>query len=197
MIHALSVTFREAAPAELDVLVRIDDDAATLYEEAGLDFSGPAIRAFVDAEQARWRRAAEAHRVELAVDAQGEAVGFVALGFVDGQPYVDQLSVVRRAMRRGVGRALLARALAWSERAGALWLTTYAHLPWNAPMYERAGFTRVEESGCGPELRAILREERAALPSPEQRLAMVRRPRVSGGRASPSPPGAPPRPSRT
>ncbi|MFO0584287.1 MAG: GNAT family N-acetyltransferase [Anaeromyxobacter sp.] len=175
MSPALPVTFREATPAELPALVRIDDDAATLFEEAGLRFSGPAIEAFVEAEYERWRRAAEAHRVELAVEATGEPVGFIALGYVDGRPHLDQLSVVRAWMRRGVGRALLARAVAWSERAGELWLTTYAHLPWNAPMYERAGFMRVEESRCGPELRAILRAERAALPRPEARVAMVRR----------------------
>ena len=180
------VQLRPAAPSELHLLARIDDDAAALYEEAGLDLSGAPLHRFAEAERARWARAAQRGLAELAVDDQNEALGFIVLGYLDGLPYLDQISVARKWMRRGVGRALLARAIAWSESAGeskragprasktALWLTTYAHLPWNAPMYERAGFRRVDESRCGPELQQTLREQRAALPDPSQRIAMVR-----------------------
>ncbi len=57
-----------------------------------------------------------------------------------------------------------------------LWLTTYAHLPWNGPFYERHGFVVMRDNDCGPELRAILDEQRAVLPDPKKRVAMARRP---------------------
>jgi ribosomal protein S18 acetylase RimI-like enzyme len=101
----------------------------------------------------------------------------MVLGFVDGAPYLDQLSVHPRMMRRGIGRMLVSQALTWSESKN-LWLTTYSHLAWNRPYYERYGFTVIPEIECGPELQQILALQRAALPIPEKRVAMVSR---SGG----------------
>jgi GNAT superfamily N-acetyltransferase len=169
-----SIRLGQASPLQVDLLLDIDDDAGQLFSQAGFSFTSPALAAFVAAERARWLSAAEQGRVELALDDAGQALGFVALAFVDGAPYVEQLSVRRRWMRHGVGRMLLARAVAWSEGLGDLWLTTYAHVPWNGPMYQRWGFERVDERRCGPEIQALLHEQRGALPDPEQRIAMVR-----------------------
>jgi GNAT superfamily N-acetyltransferase len=166
---------RKATPSEIAELVRIDDDAFTLYEEWGIKATGPAIAMFAEAEHGRWFSSLKRGLGEIALDESGEAIGFVTVGYVDERPYLDQLSVVRAWMRQGVGRALLQRAIAWGERRkGELWLTTYAHLPWNAPMYARQGFVIVEEAQCGAEMREVLREQRAALPDPDKRVAMVR-----------------------
>jgi GNAT superfamily N-acetyltransferase len=128
---------------------------------------------FVVAEANRWAIAIEDGLAQVAVDGDDRPIGFVALRCVDNQPYLDQLAVRRRYMRRGVGSALLHYAIAWSG-SRRLWLTTYSHLPWNRPYYERHGFAHVPEDSCGPELRAILQTQRAALPDPEQRVAMMR-----------------------
>lgn len=91
-------------------------------------------------------------------------------------PCLDQLSVRRAWRRQGVGKTLIAHALPWSAAAGELWLTTYdARVPWNQPLHERLGFVRVDELHYGPDLRAKLSAERAALPVPEGRVAMVYR----------------------
>jgi GNAT superfamily N-acetyltransferase len=112
----------------------------------------------------------------LACTETGEPVGFASLDAADGRPYLDQLSVRRAWRRQGIGKTLIEHALAWSAGAGELWLTTYdARVPWNQPMYERHGFVRVDESNCGPELRAKLTAERAVLPAPEGRVAMLYR----------------------
>ena len=170
----LSMRLCRASPEQIEVLEDIDNDAGLLFSEAGFRFGGDALAAFAAAERARWLAAAEQGRVELALDSAGHMLGFVALSFADGAPYLEQLSVRRRWMRRGIGRMLLARAVGWSETLGDLWLTTYAHVPWNGPMYRRWGFEPVEEARCGPEIRAVLAEQRSALPDPEQRIAMVR-----------------------
>lgn len=153
----------------------IDDDACTLYEEAGLMIDTSRDPAFFLAESARWSEAARAGTLLFACSPDGEVVGFVALGRLDGEPWVQQLSVRRVWMRRGIGRTLLAHAQRWSAQRGALWLTTWGHVAYNRPFYESAGFACVAEGDCGPEMRAVLAEERAALPAPEQRVAMVYR----------------------
>lgn len=177
---------RLARPEELALLVEIDEDAGQLYAEAGLPIELAPEHPFLAAEQARWREALEQGRVFLAADAQGRGLGFAALGTLGGEagaPYLEQLSVRRAAMGRGIGRRLLRRAIAGAEaiearqgsaRRGWLWLTTYGHLRWNRPFYESEGFTVVAEAEWPPAVAHHVEEQRACLPDPEQRIAMRR-----------------------
>jgi GNAT superfamily N-acetyltransferase len=169
----VTIDIRVARPDELAELVSIDDDASTLYGEAGLGMTLSDDHPFVRSEQARWLRALHAGTVFVA-SRDSSMLGFASIEPLDGATYLDQLSVRRAAMRTGVGSRLLARAIEYAAPV-PLWLTTYAHLPWNAPWYERVGFRRVPEEGCGEGIRHHLREERAALPAPDQRVAMVLR----------------------
>lgn len=169
-----SFFLRKARPDELSSLIDIDDDAGELYAQAGIKFELDRNHPFVVAESVRWRAAIEQGLAYVAVDAEDRPMGFMTQRFVDGEPYLDQIAVRRSHMRCGVGTALLVRAIEWSV-ARPLWLTTYSHVPWNRPYYERHGFIAVPERACGAEIRAILQEQRAALPYPEQRMAMVRR----------------------
>jgi GNAT superfamily N-acetyltransferase len=166
---------RLARPDEFDKIVAIDDDASALFTERGLAMGHlhPG-HPFVVREQMRWRAAIAARTlwVICAPHSEEAPVAFASLGVLDGAAHLDQLSVQRGWMRRGMGRTLVAHALQWSEGRGALWLTTYDHLPWNRSYYERLGFSVVKEAECGPDLREILREEREALPVPEARVAM-------------------------
>ena len=47
-------------------------------------------------------------------------------------------------------------------------------MPWNAPYYERLGFTVVELVDQGPELAALVRDEAARIPGGAPRVAMRR-----------------------
>jgi GNAT superfamily N-acetyltransferase len=175
-----AIAIRPAVPEDIALLAAIDDDASRLYTLSGLTLNLNNNDAFIVDEQARWLESARRGRAYLAVDSNapgdGQAVGFAALGEVDGLPYLDQLSVRLGAMRRGIGRRLLGVALDWARRqgGGALWLTTWDHLPYNRPFYEREGFVVVPETQCGPGVRHHLAEERAWLPAPEHRVAMRR-----------------------
>lgn len=169
-------SLRHAQPEEIEVLVAIDDDAGRLYAEAGLPIEIAPDHPFVVAEQARWRQAAGRGHVFLAVDAAGRGIGFAALGWVDGEPYLEQLSVRLDAMRRGLGRRLLRRAIDCAAQQGgaSLWLTTYGHLPFNRAFYEREGFVVVPEADWGPDVARHVADQRRCLPDPEQRIAMRR-----------------------
>jgi len=168
---------RPARADEIAVLSALDDDASKLFAEHGLPIELSADHAFARAELARWQRCAQLGQAFLAVDESGEALGFAALDVVDGAPYLEQLDVRRAAMRRGIGARLLAHSADWARSVGGeeLWLTTYGHLPFNRPYYERHGYELVPEALCGPGIRAHLDEQRKYLPAPEQRVAMRRR----------------------
>lgn len=127
------------------------------------------------AEESRWAQAIEQQGAYVAVDSPQKPLGFIALGLVDGEAYLDQISVHPASMRQGIGTSLLSQAISWSG-ARRLWLTTYAHLSWNRPYYELHGFVVVAECELGPELSSIIQAQRSALPEPEQRIAMVRPP---------------------
>lgn len=174
---APALSFRPARADEIDLILALDEDATLLYLQAGLDVSLPRSHPYGQHELRRWSEDAAAGRVTFAL-LDDEVAGFTACHRVDGAPYLDQLSVWRRLGGRGIGRALLDRALAWAAPQGPLWLTTYDHprVPWNRPMYERRGFVLVPEAAWGPEMRVVLAEQRAALPAPEARVVMCHDP---------------------
>ncbi|MFO0563384.1 MAG: GNAT family N-acetyltransferase [Polyangiales bacterium] len=171
--HAAPFFIRPAKTGELDALRSIDEDACLRYADVGLSISASLDGAFTEGESARWQRSLDAGLTLVACATDTRApIAFISLARLDGAPFVQQLSVVRAWQGRGVGRALLARAKRWSVRDGALWLTTYGAISFNEPWYARRGFELVEVESCGPELRALDREERRALPAPDTRVVM-------------------------
>jgi GNAT superfamily N-acetyltransferase len=167
-------TLRVGTREDLDTLAAIDSDACELFVRAGLDVELADQHEFIRAERARWLTSLVWGDTLLALSSSGEPIGFAAAGTRDGEPYLDQLSVRQSAMGIGVGSALLSATWQKARAAGAhsLWLTTYRHLSWNQPFYERRGFVAVPETRCGPEMRAELEFERRWLPAPGERVAM-------------------------
>ena len=54
----------------------------------------------------------------------------------------------------------------------AVTLTTFCDIPWNAPYYERLGFSELPEPEWGPQLRALVALERHVIPSSAPRIAI-------------------------
>ena len=171
----LTPHIRVAKPNELESALAIDEDAGSLFADIGLALGHlTPDHPFVRRERERWAAAIAEQRLYFACTSNEDLLGFVSFGTLDGQANLDQLAVRKHAMRRGVGRALLEHALHQNSGHAACWLTTYDHVAWNRAYYERHGFTVVREAECGPGMQAILREERACLPHPHQRVAMRR-----------------------
>jgi len=167
---------RPAREAEIPTAIEIDDDACTLYYSARVhpDFERTSQMARAPNEIERWTEAVRLQRLLFACTPEGQPVGFAVLDFVDGKPHLDQLSVRRAFMKRGIGKTLVDRAKAWSVRAGQLWITTYSDIvPWNAPWYRRLGFVSIEDQHLEPELARRIAEERQFLPAGHERVAMV------------------------
>jgi GNAT superfamily N-acetyltransferase len=170
------VLFRIAEIDDLDLLFAIDRDASRLFQCAGLDMALADELELAAAERRRWLECLRSGTAVLATNRSGESIGFAALGVLVGEPYLEQLSVRMHAMRRGVGAALLTAAVRMAEeaRAQSLWLTTYGHLPWNRPFYEKAGFGTVPPEQWGREIAQEVRFQRRLLPAPARRVVMRR-----------------------
>lgn len=170
------ISFRPGDRSDLGLLLELDHDASIAFERVGMFLDLPDDHEFVIAERERLRTSLDTGTTLVAMDDSGQAAGFIALGRLDALAYIEQIAVRITHARRGVGTALL--GLAWDTlvRRGEpeLWLTTYGHLSWNRPFYERNGFVCMPESQCGPGIRRELAFQRRWLPVPSQRLAMRR-----------------------
>ncbi|WP_395176322.1 GNAT family N-acetyltransferase [Roseibium alexandrii] len=105
----------------------------------------------------------------------GQQVGFLAAIPEDTALHIYEISVHSDHQKQGGGKALMEHAEAHARVLGLseMTLTTFRHVPWNAPFYERLGFQILKPKECDGRLGSILAEELGrGLPMPEQRCAM-------------------------
>ena len=114
--------------------------------------------------------------VSIAESDSGDAAGFVLCERYATCLHVREMDVRPDFGRRGIGTQLLLHACAAAMQLGLRFvtLTTFAHVPWNAPFYARRGFTPIRRLAPFPHLDAALRHERER--GLENRIAMIRRP---------------------
>lgn len=95
-----------------------------------------------------------AGRVWVALDADGNPVGFVGVTVEDGEVGIAEIDVLPSHGRRGIGAALLEHACAWAAESGwpSVVLGTLADVPWNAPFYARHGFEPIDPTQYTPAL---------------------------------------------
>lgn len=157
---ALDVEASEIRPADPDDLVQLDDI------ERGADqlFAVSGFGALP---------AGESREAVLVLVAGRPPVGFARLSIVDGAAHLDQLSVLPRFMRQGIGTSLVRAAEQWAKDASfaELTLTTFTEVAWNGPFYAHLGFEPIVEVTPGlAALRAA--EARAGLDDLGPRTAM-------------------------
>jgi len=110
----------------------------------------------------------------LLAEADGIAAGFVHVLDLDGHAHLEQVSVLPRFARRGIGRILVRAAM--DEAAGRghddMTLRTYADVPWNAPFYASCGFTETDPDSDALR-RLVAVEERLGLLEYGRRVQMT------------------------
>ncbi|MEU0068344.1 GNAT family N-acetyltransferase [Streptomyces sp. NPDC006332] len=148
--------------ARLDELPALQD----IERAAGQCFRDIGMPEIAEDEPLPLGELAAYHHAGLAwvvADGADVPVAYLIADRVDGNLHVEQVSVHPDSARRGVGRSLLEHlaAHARSEGAPALTLTTFTHVPWNAPYYARCGFQLMDASSLTPGLVRI-REGEAA-----------------------------------
>lgn len=164
------MTIRLAQPDELPLLAAIERRAAARF---GPDDLPPQLRGDT-LPLTCLQRAQAAGLLWVAVAADASPAGFLAAEAAGAALHIREVSVIPEQGGQGLGRALLEAARRHGQEAGfaALTLTTFGHLPWNRPFYERLGFRVVAAEAGDEHLRqALIAETRAGL---RNRVAMRR-----------------------
>lgn len=157
---------RPAGPADAALLSDIERSAAAAF--AGV----PGLEWIIDDDV----MAVGTHGLLIAAGTEWVAdddglVGFLAAGVEGSALHIHELAVVHAHQGRGIGRALVRSAMAWSHDRGlsAVTLTTFRDVPWNGPFYARLGFAEARDD---ERLAAHLAREVAAGLPVDRRCAM-------------------------
>jgi ribosomal protein S18 acetylase RimI-like enzyme len=129
---------RAARLSELPTLQAIERAAGVMFGEIGM----PEIAQYDPPPLPVMAARHDADRLWVATNDDDEPVAYLIADLVDGRLQIEQVTVHPSSARRGLGRALLDHAAnrATADGLPALTLTTFTHVPWNAPYYARCGF---------------------------------------------------------
>lgn len=154
--RSLTIEIRLAAEADLPYLPAIERAAADAF--VGRDIPFEAITGVTPAEA--WRPALDAGTLWIADD--GEPVGFLGATRHGRRLHIDEFDIRPSHQGRGLGRRMLGEVIGWARGEGleSLSLTTFAHIPWNAPFYASCGFIALGED-LPADLGAVLAAETA------------------------------------
>lgn len=161
---------RPAEPGDIPSLARIELDAAAQFRELG--FEGDYIGEVEDPQNH-----ADAQREgRLWVAVRGAEIAGFALAIVlgDGEAWLDEIDVHPSHGRRGIGRALVETVMAWARAlpSPSLGLSTFRHVPWNAPFYAKLGFREIAPVNYSASIREIIADEASRGLPLDERLAM-------------------------
>jgi GNAT superfamily N-acetyltransferase len=104
-------------------------------------------------------------------------VGFAHVEVIEPEAaHLEEIDVHPDHGRRGLGAQLIRAVCQWAARTGygAVTLTTFRDLPWNAPFYARLGFDVVTPAHLSAPLRAIVEDEMRRGLDPARRVVMKR-----------------------
>lgn len=168
----MAIAIRPARPEDAPTLQQIERLAGEAFRDIGM----PEIANHAPLPIDELARSAAEGRSWVALDDAQTLIGYVLVEDVDANAHIEQVSVRPDRQRAGVGRALLDCVSDWATRTGlgAVTLTTFTDVPWNAPLYRRLGFRALSEDELGPELRAVRDAEAAHGLDPERRVCMRR-----------------------
>lgn len=167
-----SYAIRETRPGDAEALPGVERSAA---------------RAFLAIPELAWIaddavQSVEQHRAFMAdghswtaVDGRDAPAGFLTGETIGDTLHIWECAVRLDCQRRGIASALVECARTSARRQGLarMSLTTFRHVVWNRPFYERLGFRVLPEDEIPAYLRAILDEEAACGFSAELRCAML------------------------
>ncbi|MEK9195835.1 MAG: GNAT family N-acetyltransferase [Patescibacteria group bacterium] len=130
---------RPILPEEIRLLPEIEKSADLLFEEAGFtDLPPPAgPKEYKDAK--------------FILVANDPPKGFVRVDEIDGLVHIEQLSVARPHMEKGLGSALLEGACTLVKQQGydSITLITFSGIRWNEDFYKKHGFAELAELTLG------------------------------------------------
>lgn len=152
----------------IGMLPEIERAAAALFPD---DVLTPEIRlSVVPHEQLETALAEE--RLWTAVTNTETVVGFAIAIRESNAAFLQEIDVRPAHQRQGLGRRLINEVIRWAraQEFSCVLLTTFEHVPWNAPFYSRLGFRKLADDELTRELLDRLQLERSQ--GMRQRVAM-------------------------
>jgi GNAT superfamily N-acetyltransferase len=164
---------RAARPEEIALLPQIENAADEQYVRVGLR----RVLAMPPASVTSLEHGRRHGMLWVATSPLNRVVGFALMKRPGGTAWLDQLSVLPRWQGRGLGAALIDRTSRRAREFGhdALYLSTYLGVPWNAPFYERRGFSALSRADWPRAFRLQFMIENSHGHPPWRRTIMQRR----------------------
>ncbi len=165
-------TIRFARTSDLKAIKEVELAAASRFKGLGLvdhlmdhHFEQTLLKTLIKEEQV-W--------ISVCEQEQNKVTGFAIATVLGPLAYLEELDVLPGFGRQGIGRALVLKVVDWAreKKFGHLTLSTFAHIPWNAPFYEKLGFTVLPQKNWESQLHEIyMLEQKIGLPV-EKRVFM-------------------------
>ena len=151
----MEYTIEQAAPEHVPLLNAIELAAVDIFPPGFLPAHILEDKVPLDVLD----RAREQGLLWVVLDGGQAPVGYALVQLIDGHVLLAQMDVHPDHGRKGLGAALVGRVARQVRTMGfsALYLTTFSHIPWNAPFYERLGFRRMEQGDQPLFLQEIVR----------------------------------------
>ena len=146
---------RLAGPHDAARLPKVEKSAGALFRSIA-ELAWVADEPIGSAED--FLPAIAARTVWVAEDGEAGVIGELRGEIVGDGLHIVELAVAQEFQRRGLGRALLDFAADAARARGlrAITLTTFRHVPWNAPFYARYGFIELTDAELDAWLRQTL-----------------------------------------
>jgi len=148
-----------ARPDQTGLLAEIERAAAQLFPE---DVLTPEVRQNTVPHEQLENAQAEG-RLWIAATDSGTVVGFAIAAREFNAAYLQEIDVHPDHQRKGLGRRLIGEVIRWArmQQLSCVLLTTFEHVPWNAPFYKRLGFETLAEHELTGDLLARLQFEQS------------------------------------
>lgn len=161
-------TIEPATPAHVPLLAAIEIAAAGIFPPCSL----PEHMRSDSVPESVLLEAVRQGLLWVALAGDGRPVGHALVQLVEDVALLAQIDVHPEHMRKGIGSALILHIVEHLRlrKKAALYLTTFRHIPWNAPFYAKLGFAALDKNKEPAFLNNILEEEK--LSGLQNRIAM-------------------------
>lgn len=151
-------TIALASTAHVPLLAAIEIAAASIFPAGSI----PDHIRSDSVPQATLLEAVHKGQLWVALDKDTKPVGFSLVKVFDDAVLLAELDVHPDHMRKGIGSALIMQVVDYArlQQKTALYLTTFTHVPWNAPAYAKRGFVALKNDQAPPFLKKIIEEEK-------------------------------------
>lgn len=174
LVQAGHLVIRPAKKADFSTLARLEESAARRFLDVA-DLTGMTAEQVHDTLDTEELSRALSHEALWIAEWESEPAGFLAAHLYPSELYIREVDVLRRFGRRGIGTALVQRAVERARGAECerVVLRTFRCVAWNEPFYHSLGFREVERASWSEAMFALLQQEDEWGLKPEKRLFMA------------------------